>query len=93
MALTVVAAYDISNDGRRSKVAAILQTAGYRIQKSVYVLTLGHDELDAMRARVHGVIDVDVDSVYFFRQCAACWESLICLGQASPPQPVRYWFV
>ena len=37
MALTYVIAYDISDDRRRSQVAAVLQAYGDRIQRSVFV--------------------------------------------------------
>ena len=51
VALTVIAAYDISDDGRRSRVAALLQAHGDRIQKSVFLLDVTADILDDVRAR------------------------------------------
>lgn len=40
MALTVVAAYDVSEDRRRARVAAMLQMYGDRVQRSVFLLSL-----------------------------------------------------
>ena len=38
--MIVVATYDISADSRRSRVAALLQGWGDRVQRSVYVLDI-----------------------------------------------------
>ena len=45
MALTVVIAYDISEDRRRARVAAVLQAYGDRVQRSVFIATLEPDRL------------------------------------------------
>ena len=45
MALTVVLAYDIAADSRRTRLAAALEGWGYRIQESVFSLRLEDDEL------------------------------------------------
>lgn len=89
----VVAAYDIVEDARRARVAAMLQMHGDRVQRSVFVLALEVDELSVLRARVSQVLDLDKDSFYLFRQCADCWETMVCEGQASPPQETFYWIV
>lgn len=91
MALTVIAAYDVTNDSRRARLAALLQTWGDRIQDSVFVLTLDDDDLADLRGRAVSLLDPQMDSLYFFRQCANCWESLNCVGQASPPKDELYW--
>lgn len=91
--MIVVAAYDVSEDSRRSRLAALLQSVGDRVQKSVFVLSINGDELAALRERMSTIIDPDRDSVYVFRQCAPCWEIVDCLGQADPPRPVLYWSV
>lgn len=38
--LTRVVAYDVADNNRRARVAALLQTHGDRIQQSVYLLTI-----------------------------------------------------
>jgi CRISPR-associated protein Cas2 len=73
VALTFVVAYDISEDRRRSRVAASVEQWGDRVQKSVFVVTLDTDQLADLLARVTEMIDTSTDSVYAFRQCAACW--------------------
>jgi len=93
VAMIVVAAYDIRDDGRRSRVAATLQSWGDRIQKSVFVLDLSGDDLTALRDRLACTIDADTDSLYMFRQCATCWSTVDCVGQAAKPDKVLYWAV
>ena len=93
MALTHIIAYDISDDRRRARVAAVLQTYGDRIQRSVFVATIGSDLLSEARERIGEIIDPDTDSVYVFRQCAACWETVGVLGQATVAEEPLCWTV
>lgn len=93
VALTIVAAYDVSDDSRRARLAALLQTCGDRIQLSVFVLTLGDDELDELQSRALSIIDAEEDSLYLFRQCGGCWEAARCIGQAYPPTQEYFWAV
>ena len=89
--MRILATYDITVDSRRSRLAALLQSVGNRVQKSVFVLSLDQETLSAARARAAGIINRDEDSLYFFTQCAPCWEALDCIGQADPPRDVLYW--
>ena len=93
MALTVVAAYDVSDDNRRARLAALLQTCGDRVQWSVFVLTIDGENLADLLARGRALIDPEEDSLYIFRQCASCWDQLICIGQAHPPTQELFWAV
>ena len=93
MALTCIAAYDISDDRRRSRVAAVLQAVGDRIQRSVFIVVADPVALAELTARVREIIDPDDDSVYFFRQCGACWAGVTVLGQATVDEAPRYWAI
>ena len=93
MALTHVITYDISDDHRRSRIAAVLQAYGDRIQRSVFVCALEADLLAEVRARIADIINPDTDSVYVFRQCAACWDAVDIHGQASADGEPLYWAV
>jgi len=93
MALTHVIAYDISDDHRRARVAAVLQAYGDRIQRSVLVCTLEASLLTEVRARIDRIINPDTDSVYVFRQCAACWDAVGIHGQATTASEPLYWAV
>lgn len=91
--LTTVVAYDISDDRRRARVAATIQVWGDRIQRSVFVARLDGDQLVELNDQLTRIIDPDVDSVYVFRQCAACWEEANTIGQATTQEPPPYWSV
>ena len=93
MALTHVIAYDISDDRRRARVAAILQTYGDRIQRSVFVATIEPGLLTEARERISQIINPETDSVYVFRQCAARWEAVGIYGQATVANEALYWAV
>ena len=93
MAMTVVIAYDISEDRRRSRVAATLQQCGDRVLRSVFVCLLDSDQLTELLQRVTDMIDTSTDSVYAFRQCAACWETVGVVGQATVDDDPYYWAV
>jgi CRISPR-associated protein Cas2 len=93
VAVTVVVAYDISEDKRRSRVAAVLQAYGDRIQRSVFVATLDTQRLQEVRQRIGEIINPTTDSVYVFRQCAACWEAVGVHGQATVEDEPLYWAV
>lgn len=91
MEMIVVAAYDIRHDARRSRIAAILQAVGDRVQKSVFVLDISTDELEILCSRAEGVMTLDEDSLYLFAQCEKCWTALRCIGQANKPERTLYW--
>ncbi len=93
MAVTVIAAYDVSEDARRARLAAVLQTIGDRVQRSVFVLAVDDEELAELRDRALEIIDPATDSIYFFRQCGSCWGAVGCVGQAHPPARTLFWVV
>lgn len=91
--MIVVATYDISQDSRRSRVAALLQAHGDRIQKSVYLLDVSHEDLAALTQKASEMMDLDEDSLYVLAQCANCWDNVVLVGQAEPPTRVLHWAV
>lgn len=93
MALTVIAAYDVSEDDRRARLAALLQTHGDRIQKSVFVIMVDHDELAELAEHARRIVDTDTDSVWFLRQCTSCWADALTVGQAKSPERTLFWAV
>ncbi len=91
--LTVIAAYDVCEDQRRARLAAMLQTLGDRVQKSVFVILLDADELAELQAQSLKLINPDTDSLMLFRQCETCWQSKVALGQGHAPEGVTHWLV
>ncbi len=75
--------YDIADDRRRSKAArACLQVGLYRVQKSVFLGTLGDNELDELVVRLETLVDPGRDSVYAFPMCRTDFAKVVLLGQA-----------
>lgn len=93
MALTHIITYDISDDHRRARVAAVLQAYGDRIQRSVFILTVDAALLTGARDRISQIINPRTDSACVFRQCAACWEAIGVHGQAVAASKPLYWAV
>lgn len=91
--MMVIATYDIVEDSRRARVAAMLQMHGDRVQKSVFILSLQAEDLIELSDRVRSVIDVDVDSFYVFHQCVDCWTRMSCTGQATMPEAQHFWII
>jgi CRISPR-associated protein Cas2 len=93
MAMTVLAAYDISRDDRRARVAAYLQTWGERLQRSVFVCTVASAELPGLQNRLADMVDPDTDAVHILPTCIACWSQLSAIGQADRAPEKPYWIV
>ncbi|MDO4716444.1 MAG: CRISPR-associated endonuclease Cas2 [Propionibacteriaceae bacterium] len=93
MAVTHLAAYDVTEDQRRAQLAALLQAFGDRIQYSVFLLNTTPEELDYIRSKAEVILDEDTDSLWIIRQCASCWNDVTCIGQAAPPAKVLHYAV
>lgn len=93
MTMTVVITYDISEDRRRARVAATLQRCGDRVQRSVFICSLDQDQHTEIMALITDLIDADTDSVYAFRQCSTCWDTIGIIGQATVDEAPYYWAV
>ena len=91
MALTTVIGYDVRENTRRAHLSALIQRFGDRVQLSVFVVRLAEEEFDDLWLKIGDLVDHRTDSVYAFRQCESCWESIRVIGQARPPEPVLYW--
>ena len=93
MAITVVIAYDISNDNHRARIAALLASWGERVQKSVFECTLPADELDNLLKRIDDTINHHRDTVTTWRQCATCFPERTTIGVTHEPTDDRYWII
>ena len=88
-----VVAYDVSGDGRRARLAAVLSSWGDRVQKSVFECSLDNDELSEVLDRCVALIDEQTDAVHAWRQCATCGEARVNLGQAEAVRVEPFWIV
>ncbi len=67
-----VVCYDVTDDGRRSRLADCLKDFGARVQESVFVADLDDDLVKRMRERIQAIVDPHLDAVHVFAQCRAC---------------------
>jgi CRISPR-associated protein Cas2 len=90
---TVLVCYDITQDNIRARIAATLQTWGDRIQRSVFVITLSHDDLTELTGRLRNLIDTRTDAIHLVSLCSTCWTGIGALGQATVDPDQLYWAV
>ncbi len=75
--------YDIPDDRRRARIAAILKDVGVRVQKSVFEADIGDERLARLLRRLQRVLDEQSDSVRVYRICEGCRGKAIVL--CGPP--------
>lgn len=75
--------YDIADDKRLRKTAKIMQSYGWRVQKSVFESFADDATIEALKARVLKVIDQDEDFVIFFSLCERDWQKKESYGKNS----------
>lgn len=78
--------YDIPHDGRRLKIATLLEGYGQRVQFSVFEIWVTNAMQRELEQALKKIIDDEDDSVRFYRLCAACQGRVMILGRGEPPQ-------
>jgi CRISPR-associated protein Cas2 len=68
----VVVAYDIADDGRRERLATLLEGYGTRVQESMFECLLQAGELRELLDRARHVIDPSKDNLRLYRLCGMC---------------------
>lgn len=84
--MLVVIAYDIPDDGRRSRLARLLSSYGERVQLSVFEVHLDTAQLVALKDKVRKLIELHHDSVRFYKMGKAYPERIAIegLGTVTP---------
>ena len=93
MAVKWVVAYDVADDDRRARIAAVLSAWGDRIQKSVFECDIDPDDFGNVRERVEAIMDPTTDVVQFLGQCGHCQSERIDLGQAQRASADPFWII
>ena len=75
-----VVAYDIPDDNRRNKVAAICEDFGERVQFSVFECYLSAEQRDEMTDKLLKKIERKEDTIRMYQICADCVKRTIILG-------------
>jgi CRISPR-associated protein Cas2 len=85
--LSYVVCYDVPDDGRRTRLARVLDGYGRRVQYSVYEAVLDRVLFDNLLGRIVSVIDAGTDRVAIYPVCAACAGRRLALGTAAAQWP------
>lgn len=80
----VVVSYDISDDGKRKKIAEILKDYGARVQYSVFECNLDKRQLKQMIEELKSHIDIERDSIRIYYLCEICKGKLETYGSYHP---------
>lgn len=84
-----VIAYDVTDDGRRNKIARYLEGWGRRVQKSVFECELSTEELREVLERLQELLDLSEDRCHIYRLCAKCASKRRALGSDVEPKPAE----
>lgn len=93
MAMTVIAAYDVSNDDRRAQMAALLGNYGVRIQRSVFQCHLDQEEYELVVRRAEALLDLNLDVFHLIPTCDSCRSGRVEMGQVNRVMDELYWIV
>lgn len=75
--------YDIQNDKARTKIAKKCEQSGlFRVQYSVFLGTIDHDEMDTLKLQIEELMNEEVDSVYMFPMSRDELRETELMGQA-----------
>ena len=88
--MNVVVAYDIRDDDRRARVAAMLASHGNRIQKSVFDCVVSPEELATLVESLGNLINHETDVLHMLRQCSDCRAGRVEFGQVD--NSLHEWF-
>ena len=66
--------YDIHDVKRLQKVAKIVSSYGWRVQKSVFESDADEKTISILKSRLLQTIDVETDFVLFFNVCEKDWQ-------------------
>jgi len=88
-----VVCYDIADDRRRDRVAAVLLDYGPRAQESVFVANLDDELAGKMKARLAKLVDDQLDCVHIFALCTACCARTKTMGTAGVVRDKPFYIV
>jgi len=88
-----VIAYDISDDGRRAKVADILVGWGDRVQYSVFEVDLRAQDLEGLLSALEPLLHPPADRLRVWRLCGNCQRATHAIGGADIGDRDVAWIV
>lgn len=84
-----IVAYDISHNRDRGRAAARLLSVGVRLQRSVFEVLSDHPE--QLLDELGECIQLEQDVVQAFRQCEACSQRQLGIGQVATSMRQAWW--
>lgn len=82
----VVVAYDIANDRRLKRTAALMERYGVRVQRSVFECELTPQRIDMMIAELKATLNRRLDKVRVYRLCRTCQSQVGVCGRDLAPE-------
>ncbi|MFA5646359.1 MAG: CRISPR-associated endonuclease Cas2 [Candidatus Ratteibacteria bacterium] len=89
----VLISYDIEDDKRRLQVSKILENHGTRIQYSVFECLITKEQLQSIIEAVAEIIDVEKDSVRYYRICQSCVEKIEITGSGNITKKEDFYII
>jgi len=80
-----IVSFDISDARARYRVAKLLKSYGYRVQKSVFECP----DLTEKKC-LEALIDFTTDSVRYYRQCRGCLQAFEFSGIGEEPEVSKF---
>lgn len=84
-----IVSYDIVDDRKRTTASKLLLGYGSRVQKSVFECVITEKQFMEMRERIEGVIDLEIDSVRYYKICKRCLETVEVVGWGAVTEDPR----
>lgn len=81
--LYLVVSYDITEDRRRNRVAKLMENYGTRVQYSVFECLLQEQSLLELQEQLQAILDLETDSVRFYRLCVRCRAGIEIFGRGT----------
>jgi CRISPR-associated protein Cas2 len=86
--------YDIENDRVRSRVSTVLESTGWRVQKSVFECVVDADGLEMLTRRLtRELARGPGGNVRVYRLCASCLQASYGLEEVVPGAGGEPWVV
>jgi CRISPR-associated protein Cas2 len=67
----IVVGYDVSDDRRRNRIAALLEENGSRVQESVFECLLNEAEMRELEKRAAAIVAPE-DRIRYYQVCPRC---------------------
>jgi len=91
--MNMIAAYDIADVKRLSRVAKVMKDYGLRVQKSIFELTIDKHSFLELKSRIENEIVPEEDGVKYFPVCEKCAGTLEIIGQGIFIDPDEEYYV